>query len=68
MKLLLAAIGRYRIGEAVVIVGVALAFFATLLVFLRSIFPAGPILGEVAMREGAIPRPQWWNARLTICG
>jgi hypothetical protein len=55
MKLLLAAIGRYRIGEAVVIVGVALAFFAMLLAFLRSIFPAGPGLREVATREGFNP-------------
>ncbi|OGW62510.1 MAG: hypothetical protein A2638_05840 [Nitrospirae bacterium RIFCSPHIGHO2_01_FULL_66_17] len=46
---------RYRVVEAVVIVGIALAFFALLLGFLRVLFPAGPGLREVVTREGPLP-------------
>ncbi len=46
---------RYRKGEALAVVGIALAFFAALLAFLRSIFPAGSGLREGATQEGFLP-------------
>src|SRR3990172_934762 len=55
MKLPSVVPSRYRVGEALVIVGIALAFFALLLGFLRILFPAGPGLHEVATREGSLP-------------
>lgn len=55
MKLPSIVPSRYRVGEAVVIVGIALAFFAVLLGLLRVLFPAGPGLHEVATREGSLP-------------
>jgi len=51
MKLPSVVPSRYRVGEAVVIVGIALAFFVLLLGFLRILFPAGPGLREVATLE-----------------
>jgi hypothetical protein len=47
--------GRYRIVEAVTVVGIALAFFAALLAFLRSILPTGSGLREGATQEGSLP-------------
>ncbi len=55
MKLPSVVPSRYRVGEAVVIVGIALAFFALVLGFLRFLFPAGPGLREVATLEGSMP-------------
>jgi len=55
MKLPSVVPSRYRVGEAVVIMGIALAFFALLLGFMRVLFPAGPELREVTTREGSMP-------------
>jgi hypothetical protein len=46
---------RYRVGEAVAVVGIALTFFAALLAFLRSIFPAGAGLRDGVTPEGLLP-------------
>jgi hypothetical protein len=55
MKLPSVVPSRYRVGEAVVIVGIALAFFVLLLGFLRVLFPAGPGLREVATPGESLP-------------